>query len=142
MTVPTLSVTDSPILSIPADVLVIGVRSTDDGPRLATDDATLLALEPTLALIGVSGSVDEVRRLPLDGAAAASLALIGLGSATIGATELRYAAGSAARQLVGVDSIAIALPAQSEDGDGDAVFGGFDHQKALALRARSSRFWT
>ena len=115
MTVPTLSVTDSPILSIPADVLVIGVRSTDDGPRLATDDATLLALEPTLTLIGVSGSVDEVRRLPLDGAAAASLALVGLGSATIGANELRYAAGSAARQLVGVDSIAIALPAQNED---------------------------
>ena len=115
MTVPTLSVTDSPILSIPADVLVIGVRSTDDGPRLATDDATLLALEPTLTLIGVSGSVDEVRRLPLDGAAAASLALVGLGSATIGANELRYAAGSAARQLVGVDSLVIALPAQNED---------------------------
>lgn len=115
MTVPTLAVTDAALLSIPADVLVIGVRSTDDGPRLATDDATLLALEPTLALIGVSGSVDEVRRLPLDGAAAASLALVGLGASAIGTTELRYAAGTASRQLTGVDSIAIALPTSNDD---------------------------
>ena len=115
MTVPSLSVTDAAILTIPADILVIGVRSTDDGPRLATDDPTLLALEPTLALIGVSGSVDEVRRLPLDGAAAASLALVGLGGSPLGTNELRYAAGTAARQLVGVDSIAIALPTSNDN---------------------------
>jgi leucyl aminopeptidase len=115
MTVPTLSVTDAALLTISADVLVVGVRSTDDGPRLATDDPTLLALEPTLALIGVSGSVDEVRRLPLEGAAAASLALVGLGGSPLGTTELRYAAGTVARQLVGVDSIAIALPTTNDD---------------------------
>ena len=114
MTVPTLSVTESSPLTIDADVLVVGVRSTDDGPRLATDDATLLALEPTLALIGVNGSTDELRRIPFDGAAASSLALVGLGGGTIGATELRYAAGSAARQLTGVDSLVFALPASTD----------------------------
>jgi leucyl aminopeptidase len=114
MTVATLAVSDSPILTLPADVLVIGVRSTDDGPRLLTDEPALLALESALPLIGVSGGVDELRRIPFADGAAASLALVGFGSATIGENELRYAAGSAARQLVGVDSLVIALPATSE----------------------------
>jgi len=115
MTLATLFASDSPALSIAADVLVIGVRSTDDGPRLLTEDAALLALEPSLALIGVSGGVDEVRRIPFAEGAAASLALVGLGSSTIGTNELRYAAGSAARQLVGVDSLVIDLPTSSEE---------------------------
>ena len=115
MTLATLFASDSPALSIAADVLVIGVRSTDNGPRLLTEDAALLALEPSLALIGVSGGVDEVRRIPFAEGAAASLALVGLGSSTIGTNELRYAAGSAARQLVGVDSLVIDLPTSSEE---------------------------
>ena len=114
MTVPTLSVTESAPLALEADVLIVGVRSTDDGPRLATEDPTLLALEATLPLIGVNGSTDELRRIPFDGAAASSLALVGLGGGTIGTNELRYAAGSAARQLTGVDSLAFALPASTD----------------------------
>ena len=44
--------------------------------------------------------------------AAASIALVGLGSGPLTADALRYAAGSAARQLTGVESLALALPAR------------------------------
>ena len=115
MTAPVLALSSAPILTIDADVLVVAVRSTDDGPRIVSTEPSLLALESSLAQIGVTGSVDELRRLPLADAAASSLALIGLGSGAIGTNELRYAAGSAARQLTGVESIALALPTSSDD---------------------------
>ena len=83
MTVPTLRLAPESIITIEADVLVVGVHKTEDGPRLATDVPEILALEPSLALIGVSGAVDEFRRLPLAGIAASSLAVIGLGSGEI-----------------------------------------------------------
>ena len=116
MTVPTLSTSSEALLSLDADVLVIGVRSTDDGPRLLTDERSLLALESTLPSIGITGSPDELRRLSLPEGAARSLALVGLGSvsATPDTNELRYASGSAARQLTGVESIVIGLPATSD----------------------------
>ena len=54
MTVPTLSVTTAALATVEADVLVIAARRTDDGPQLLTDDAALLALQPSLALVGVT----------------------------------------------------------------------------------------
>jgi len=115
MTAPVLALSSAPELTVTADVLVVGVRNTEDGPRITSTEPALLALESSLAQIGVTGSTDELRRLPFADAAASSLALIGLGSGTIGTNELRYAAGSAARQLVGVESIALALPTSSDD---------------------------
>jgi len=115
MTAPVLALSSAPLLTVSADVLVVGVRNTEDGPRIASTEPALLALEASLAQIGITGSTDELRRLPLADAAASSLALIGLGSGTVGTNELRYAAGSAARQLVGVESIAFALPTSSDD---------------------------
>ena len=123
MTTPALYVSADPLLSIPADVLVVGVKKTEDGPVIVSDEESVLALQDSLALIGISGALDELRRLPFSGAAAASIALVGLGSGTIGSVELRYAAGSAARQLTGVESLAIALPA-TDDAELTAVLEG------------------
>jgi leucyl aminopeptidase len=113
MTVPALTVANQSPTTIDADVLVIGVYSGDDGPRLASDLPELATLAEQLSVIGVTGGKDELTRLPGVGSAA-SLALIGLGSGDPSPATLRYAAGSAARQLVGVDSLVIALPATSE----------------------------
>jgi len=115
MTVPSLTLSSAPIASIDADVLIVGVTKTDDGPQLATDVPELLALQSSLSAIGLTGGADEFRRLPLAGIAAQSVALIGLGSGTPSPNDLRLAAGSALRQLRGVASAALALPASSDD---------------------------
>ena len=115
MTVSALSVSPEPILTIAADILVVGVASTEDGPVLLTDVAEILALQPSLAGIGVTGSADEITRLPFADAAASSLALVGVGGKNPGADALRSASGSAARQLRGIATIAIALPAETSE---------------------------
>jgi leucyl aminopeptidase len=109
MTVPSLHVTSDSPLSLDVDVLVIGVQKTESGPRLLSDDGAVLRLQDSLAAIGITGAQDEVRRLPAVDGAPKSLALVGVGT-TLGTNELRYASGSAARQLRGVASIALALP--------------------------------
>jgi leucyl aminopeptidase len=143
MTVPTLSVSSTPIARIEADVLIVGVSKTDDGPRLASDAPELLALQPSLAAIGVTGGADEFRRLPLTGIAAASVALIGLGSGTPTANDLRLAAGSALRQLRGVETVAIALPATTDDevlavleGAGIGAYAYTEHRVTSASPAK------
>jgi len=115
MTVSALRVSPEPILSIETDVLVIGVATSDSGPVLLTEVAEIQALQDSLAAIGVTGSVDEITRLPFADAAAKSLALIGVGAKNLTTDSLRYASGSAARQLRGIDSIAIALPTNGDD---------------------------
>jgi leucyl aminopeptidase len=109
MTVAALTVSPEPATTIDTDVLVIGVSKTSDGPRLLSDDPAVAALQDQLELIGVSGAVDELRRLPSSTGSARSIALVGLGSTTT-PDDLRYAAGTAARQLRGIDSLVIALP--------------------------------
>jgi leucyl aminopeptidase len=113
MTVPALSVDDQSPATIQTDVLVVGVYSTDGGPRLASDLPELAALADKLGAMGVTGGKDELTRLPGVGSAT-SLALIGLGNGDATAASLRYAAGSAARQLVGVESLVLALPVTAE----------------------------
>ncbi len=115
MTVPALRLTDSSLATIEVDVLVIGVRKTDDGPTLTSTDPVFAPIATALESIGISGAVDELRRLPLAGIAAHSVALIGLGSGDVTANDLRLAAGSATRQLRGIDSVAIVLPATTTD---------------------------
>ena len=114
MTVPELSLSPAPALTIEGDVLVLGVRKTDDGPQLVSDSPELQALQLSLEAIGVTGAQDEVRRLPGTAGATESLALVGLGSGEVTVDDLRYAAGSAARQLRGVTSLVFALPASTE----------------------------
>ncbi|MFT4123959.1 MAG: leucyl aminopeptidase [Microbacteriaceae bacterium] len=115
MAVPTLSVTPSAPVDLDVDVLVVGVTG-GESPALASDDPAVAAAVGDLAAIGVTGAADELRRLPFPGGRPRSLALIGLGPAEApDATGLRYAAGSAARQLTGVSSIALLLPIADEE---------------------------
>ena len=122
MTVPTLQVSRHFPTGISTDVLVLGVYSTADGPVLAADHPEYTALGASLVRLGVSGSKDELCRLQGIGEAS-SLALVGIGSRDAGPGALRYAAGSAARQLVGVDSLTISLPTRTEE-DVSAVLEG------------------
>lgn len=114
MTVPELSLSPAPALTIEGDVLVLGVLKTPDGPRLMSDAPDLQSLQLALEAIGVTGAQDEVRRLPGTAGATESLALVGLGNGEVTVDDLRYAAGSAARQLRGVTSLVFALPASTE----------------------------
>ena len=133
MTVPRLALSSASAPTIAADVLVLAVSMTDDGPRLHADGpdfatAEFDALRESLAAIGVTGAKDSVRRLQGIGAAS-SLALVGLGTVGTGEGDvispdvLRAAAGSATRQLVGVDSLVLALPV-SDDAETLAVLEG------------------
>lgn len=115
MTVARLIISNQPLLSIAADVLVLGVLKTPQGPRLAVDDGDLQALQVNLTAIGVTGALDEVVRVPGILDSVASIALVGLGSVGVTSDSLRYAAGSAARQLRGVTSLAFGLPVADDD---------------------------
>lgn len=115
MTVAALTLSSDPAFSIPADVLVVGVSSSDSGPILRGDDAELAGLRTGLSALGVTGAEDELRRLASPGGAATSLALVGLGSGPVTANVLRRAAGSAVRQLAGATSVAIALPTSTQE---------------------------
>jgi leucyl aminopeptidase len=114
MTVPSLRVSAQSATSVDTDILVVGVQKTDSGPRILSEDLDLLNLQEALESIGITGGQDEVRRLPATHGAARSIALVGIGGSTT-TNDLRYAAGSAARQLRGVQSLAFALPTSSTD---------------------------
>jgi leucyl aminopeptidase len=122
MAVPTLSISRAAPTTADAELLVLGVHKTADGPRLATDEPVFASVGAALAAIGATGAADEVRRLPGPGDGI-PIALIGLGSAPLTPDGLRSAAGSAARQLTGVERLAIALPVASA-ADAAAVLEG------------------
>jgi len=84
MTVPTLSLARKSPLTLDTDVLVLGVRSTDDGPQLLWADSAFADLASSLAAIGVTGGADEVVRVPTSVGNARSIALVGLGSSAPG----------------------------------------------------------
>jgi len=116
MTAPLLQLSSAAAGSISADLLVIGVGSTDSGPVLHSDDPAFSELSASLSAIGVTGARDEVRRIPgVTGVAASAIALVGLGAGEPDSNGLRLAAGSATRQLTGVESVVIALPATTEE---------------------------
>ncbi|WP_382305779.1 leucyl aminopeptidase [Herbiconiux sp. UC225_62] len=79
------------------------------GAETATVQGEVLdGLADSLRAVGFSGKKDEVVRLPSpSGVTAASIAVVGLGTATAGADELRYAAGVAARRLGGRDRLVL-----------------------------------
>ena len=125
---------------------MLGVQSTSDGPRLLAVDDSLAAVHDQLAAIGVTGAIDEVRRIP-SSVTAGSIALVGLGSAPVSADTLRYAAGSAARQLRGVDTLVLGIPA-ADAAEAEALlegaalgaylFTGYRSQPSDASRPASS----
>ncbi|MEO5919807.1 MAG: M17 family peptidase N-terminal domain-containing protein, partial [Pseudolysinimonas sp.] len=122
MAVPTLSITRGAPATTDAELLVLGVLKGTDGPRLASDDPAFTSIAAALEPIGATGAHDEVRRLPAPGGGA-PIALIGLGTGPVSTDTLRLAAGSAARQLTGIERLAIALPIASS-ADASAVLEG------------------
>ena len=113
MTVASLSLAHNSPFDIDTDVLVLGVRASDDGPQLLSDAIELAGLGSSLAAIGVTGGVDELVRVPASAGNARSIALVGLGSSAPDTDSLRYAAGTAARRLNGVSTVVIDLPTSS-----------------------------
>lgn len=113
MTVASLHTSTNSAAFISTDVLVVAVQDSDAGPVILSDDPLVRELGSRLASIGVSGAKDELVRVPFEFGSAASVALVGLGSGAVTPDVLRYAAGTAARRIVGVDSIVLALPTDS-----------------------------
>ncbi|MDN5606294.1 MAG: leucyl aminopeptidase, partial [Kocuria sp.] len=106
---------------IEAQALVIGGVKGDNGPELTPsvlDADSADAIEASLEDLGVTGAEDSLQRLPGYGDEGPGLiVLTGLGSLPRTGPErldaLRLAAGSAVRQLIGLDSVALNLPAES-----------------------------
>ena len=113
MTVPRVSVTAQPALESTADVLVIGAVQGKDGPTLfAAPGFEQIAAQ--FEAVGVSGAKDQIVRFAPVVGTAAGIAVVGLGSA-VTTDSLRYAAGSAVRQLTGTSTLAIAFPLTDAD---------------------------
>ncbi|MCH6470596.1 leucyl aminopeptidase [Sinomonas terrae] len=102
----------------PSDAVVIGVAQGGDGPLLldsplSAKDAE--AIQSTLGLLGMSGAPDSLVRLPgLPELNTQIIALAGVGKLTGDAPapeQLRRAAGSAVRQLAGLEKVVLAFPA-------------------------------
>jgi leucyl aminopeptidase len=112
MTTPLLSVSPDRAVDIEADVLVVAVSSEKEGLRVHLPDGLELDVRG-LSALGVTGARDEVVRVAGAGTSARAIALVGAGSAPLDAIALRYAVGSAIRQLRGVERVAVAVPVSS-----------------------------
>lgn len=106
------------------DALVIGVRS--DGGSAAVEGAAFLSrtaaesLERAITLLGVTGAVGEITKVPAGEAVKADLlVLAGLGAEVEDAEgrreRLRRAAGAATAALAGTERVLLALPAAEAD---------------------------
>jgi leucyl aminopeptidase len=115
MPISSVSLSPASPSDVEADVLVLAVARDGEGVSILGPTG-FDGLTGSLAALGVRGGEDELTRVPAaDGIAASSIALVGVGAGPVTADSLRYAAGSAVRQLTGVQSVALALPV---DGDG------------------------
>jgi leucyl aminopeptidase len=114
MTVPMLLLSSDSPSTVMTDVLVLAVAKTAVGPLLLTNLEGFDGSTSALSAMGVTGATDEVRRYAPVSGGAKSIALVGLGRAEISPDVLRYAAGSATRQITGVNSIALALPTTND----------------------------
>ncbi|HQY34267.1 leucyl aminopeptidase [Actinotalea sp.] len=117
---PTVNLTATAPAQLAVDVLVVAVASTPSGAPAVVGDALPAALRDVVTAgavaLGITGALDTVHRLPSSGHLVAPvLALVGVGELDRGRTPsgeaLRRAAGTAARQLTGVRSVGLALPA-------------------------------
>ena len=126
MPISSVSLSSASPSDVEADVLVLAVAPSGAGATVLGAEG-FDGLSATLDALGVRGGEDELTRIPADGVAAASIAVIGMGSAPVTADSLRYAAGSAVRQLAGAASVALALPV-----DGDAALAAVLEGAAIA----------
>ena len=128
-----ISLTSTDPTRLDVDAVVVGVHA--QGTSLVPAGADWLPAELARqitqdgARLGITGAVDEVRRLPGTGLRAATLVVTGLGDGPLdpatpaGAELLRRASGAATRELAGLSSVAIALPAPDADAVGAIAEG-------------------
>ncbi|WP_029253610.1 leucyl aminopeptidase [Paraoerskovia marina] len=113
-----LTLTSKNPTTLSVDALVVGTCTTSDGVAFVGTDlpATLVAeLESLAPTLGITGTADEVRKVPAGAELrAGALVLTGLGArdddGRFDAETLRRAAGAALRELAGTSSVAVALP--------------------------------
>ncbi|WP_022880890.1 leucyl aminopeptidase [Gryllotalpicola ginsengisoli] len=99
--------------------ITVFAATASSAPELLGADSAPAALAEQLPLIGFGGGTDELARVVIDGR---RYAVIGVAKeASVDA--LRYAAGSAVRQLAGAASVALVLPVDA-DGALQAVLTG------------------
>ncbi|ANJ27075.1 leucyl aminopeptidase [Agromyces aureus] len=113
MSVTDLRTSELPAASSEADVVLLTAVSTADGPRLLEVDGYAW-VAPLLAGLGATGAADELVRIPSSGGGPAVVAVAGAGERA-DAASLRLAAGSALRQLTGVEHVAIGVPLEFAD---------------------------
>lgn len=109
--------------AVKAEALVVATAQTSDGVAIVSDQLPtdlLTQLESLAPQLGVTGARDEVRKIPAGPKLAVDiLVLTGLGEraedGTFATETLRRAAGAATRELAGLKSAAIALPASDDD---------------------------
>ncbi len=118
MTAPALRLSSAP--SPGAAVLVLAARTGSDDVAVLSSSARD-GLADELAAVGFSGGKDELVRLP-GAAGGPGLAVVGLPE-PVDEDALRYAAGTAIRQLAGVGHVAVELPA-ADDAQLGAVLEG------------------
>ncbi|MBF6330240.1 leucyl aminopeptidase [Nocardia transvalensis] len=102
-----------------ADVLVVGLCSTDDGPVLAPEDAfedvlggeVRATLVEQLRAVGAKGKAEELTRVPApEGLGVTSVLAVGLGAQDkVDAEQIRKSAGVAGRALAGVGTAVTTL---------------------------------
>ena len=136
---PTITATNTAVEKTEADALVLGVAKGPQGPILLPNplaDTAAESVADSLEALGATGAADQMLRLPgVEGFATQILVLIGVGPLTgevtggVSLEALRRAAGSAVRQLGGLDSVALALPSASVEEVGavaeGAAFGAY-----------------
>src|SRR5215472_19142298 len=150
----TLTTSESAAGTTEADVLVIGVVQTPDGPSAApgadgVDDALGGTLSASLSALGATGEADELIKIPGGGKLHATVILaVGLGNAPedgapFDSERLRRAAGTALRDVAGSKlgtkngesgkTVALALPAtapaEAEAAATGALLGGYSYRR-------------
>lgn len=113
MTVPALSVSPSPASESSADAVLLAARAGTDGVELLAVEG-FEWLPAMLDTLGAKGTAEEVVRVPGPEGGPRLVVVVGIGEAADAAAH-RLAVGSAVRQLTGVSSLAIAIPADDAD---------------------------
>lgn len=108
MTFSSLAVSSAPATSSEADVLLLAAV-TVDGAAFMRAAAEFAELDEQLAALGFTGASEQLVRIPASVGSAQSIAIVGLGK-TVSTESLRSATASAVRRLLGVDSVAVAIP--------------------------------
>ncbi len=108
MTFSSLAVSSAPATSSEADVLLLAAVTVDGAAFMRAPDE-FAELDEQLAALGFTGASEQLVRIPATVGSARSIAIVGLGK-TVSTESLRSATASAVRRLVGVESVAVAIP--------------------------------